>query len=172
MEFTFAAAARSPISDELAIGGKLLHSVIAKLADIDVAFAVEFDTVGITELSRLLAFLAPHLQPVAFRIKNLDAMVTSVGNPDVVFIIDGDPLRSHELAGTPPVRAPLQNEITFGRELLNPVMLAVFAHVIVAFRVLCDVGQKVKLTGWSRILLEKIGCTWRSRKMYKNCGRV
>ena len=63
----------------------------------------------------------------------------------MVVFVDGHLLRADELAGLAAVAAPLTNELALGRELLNPVEIAVLGDVEVAGRIVDDGSDQPEL---------------------------
>ena len=101
----FVAARAAPASEAFPLEGKFLYAAVAEFADVDVAIAVEQQVIRIFELSRVAAQLAPVPHDFWFfagGIEYLNAMVTSVSDPQMVILVDGQILGPQELPNSVP----------------------------------------------------------------------
>src|SRR5262245_15708274 len=115
IELAGLSAVAAPTAEVLAGEREFLHAMIAELAEVnDARFFVEMQIVRITKLTRLPAIRAPALRQLrlgAGDIKDLHAMVASIGDPQEPRAIELHFLRSEKLAEFAAVAAPLQLEL-------------------------------------------------------------
>jgi hypothetical protein len=126
---------------------EFLNPMIAKLANINMSLLVKHEVVGIAELSRFAAMYSPmthDLYRVLPSIKDLDAMVARVHDPDVILFIDLQVLGPSKSSNFTSRSSPLKQEITVGVKLLNSIKLAVLGDVEISLGILDRVRHEVK----------------------------
>ena len=140
-------ARSAPHADRLARKRKLLNSLIAELANEDVATPIEGEIVGELELARVRPRCSPYRHQArgfVVDVEDLDAVIACVGNPQVPVGSQLQGLRAAKLADSAPVATPLSDHSALGIELLDPIILAVFADIQAAVACLHRVGHEAE----------------------------
>jgi len=91
-------------------------AMVAELGHVH-AIAVQPQMVGIAKLARIGALLAPDGQQFRFAarsVEHLNPVVTGVGDPQMVMLVDRQILRPRELARPLAMPAPLKQELSLG----------------------------------------------------------
>ncbi len=84
-------------------------------------------------------------------IENLNPMIAGVSNPQSILGIHDHSLRPQETTGRCIVSAKLANVISLRIEFLNSIIVSVLTDIIIACRVLGDVGHESEFTGAATI---------------------
>lgn len=138
-------AASAPAGERAAVERELLDAAVAIFADVNMALAVELEAVRIRHFAGGRARFSPQELQLPVIVEDLHTMIARVGDPDTPSVVDVEALRTDELPRLIAVRAPLQDEAAVVRELLDAIVFAVFADVVVALFVLHRVGDEAEL---------------------------
>ena len=122
--------------------------MIAEFTDVDVFSVIEKKVVRIPELAELAACLAPDLNQ--FRlflgdIEFLNSVVAGVSDPQMIELVNRQTLRTAKLSRFATVTAPLAEEISVGRKLLDAIEFTIFGNVRIACGILHGVRDEAKL---------------------------
>ena len=104
----------APGCQEFAVAREFLDAMVAELGHVHI-IAVQPQIVRITKFSRLRTLLAPDRQQPGFAaccVKNLNSIVTGVGDPEVILFVKGQVLGPSELAPFVSMPAPLEQEFS------------------------------------------------------------
>ena len=105
--------------------GDLLHPVVGRVGDPDVAFRVDGEALRFGELAAVVAGFAELGKVGACRAELLNAVVAGVGDPDVAGGVGGDARGRLEFAVAGAFFADHPDEFAFGVELLDPLVVGV-----------------------------------------------